>query len=74
MNFLNLLWRFFGGTTNKSAIGSYCSIAGGTTNYTPVAPLGLYSCGRCHFYTHIPPLGLKRWGHRVAIDIPPRWG
>ena len=24
-------------------------------------------------YRHSAPLGLKRWGHRVAIDIPPRW-
>ena len=59
MNSLNLLWRFFGRITNKSAIGSY-----GSANYT-----------------HIAPLGLKRWGPRFSIDIlkkhpskNPRWG
>ena len=29
MRFLNLLWRSSAGTTNKSAIVSYCSAAGG---------------------------------------------
>ena len=42
--------------------------------FTNAALTGLSLGGESHFYTDVGPLGLKSSGHRVTIDISPRWG
>ena len=37
-------------------------------------PAGAWVWGGSFFYTDVAPLGLRRGGHRITTQMPPRWG